>query len=141
MRCSRCTLGAVPLLLLGESRRLGGCGQALPGGSPYLSFPEPPRWGGGTETTATKKGTARCRLQATPPARSLGSAPLAGTLRAGEPWRAGLRLSPAARVRGRADLCGQVTESWATGRASALPQQPPGRRALLPNQGRAAEVT
>lgn len=63
-----------PLLLLGESQ-LRGCGQALPGGGPYLSFPEPTHQGRGGGTATTRKGTACFRLQATLPARSLGSAP------------------------------------------------------------------
>lgn len=90
--------------------------------------------------------TAGCRPRR-PPARrfacqfAVHSALLAGTIHAGEPWRAGLRPSPAARARGRADLCGQAAESWATGRASARPPPLPGRRALPSDQGRAAEVT
>lgn len=85
----------------------------LPSSSPYLSFSEPPRQGRGGGTETTRKGTACCKPQATPPA-PLGSALLVGTLRAGEPWRADLRLSPAARARGRTDLCGLAAESWAT---------------------------
>lgn len=140
MRRSRYEPGSLTSLL-GESQRLRGCGQALPGGSPYLSFPESTHQGRGGGTATTRKGTACCRLQATQPARSFGSALPAGTLRAGEPWRAGLRPSPAARARGSADLCGQAAENWATGRASARPQPLLGRRAQLPDQGRAAEVT
>lgn len=86
MRRSRYMPGAVPLFLLGESRRLGGCGQALPTAVPTCaSRSRHAREGEEGRRPQGREPPAYCRLQATPPARPLRSALLAGTPRAGEP--------------------------------------------------------
>lgn len=88
MRRSRYEPGSLTSLL-GESQRLRGCGQALRGSGPYLSFPESTHQGRGGGTVTTRKGTACCRLQATQPAGS-----------PAQLYRLGLcgRVSPGGRV-------------------------------------------